>query len=134
VLKATPVQKPRPQPDHDHAPTGVEGVDQPAHPCPCCGSPMVIIEMFEAGSTPRKRPTACHDHGLHRYVMMMTATISHVTADRLCRWLMAGSDAARPNHLLGRGKRLAAPCTNANFMPLWAGNGSVLIAAAFPVP
>jgi hypothetical protein len=52
------VQKPRPQPDQDQAPAGAEAVDEPVHPCPCCGSPMVIIEMFEAGSTPRNRPTA----------------------------------------------------------------------------
>jgi hypothetical protein len=34
--------------------------DKPAmlcHPCPCCGGPMIIIETFERGSTPRTRPT-----------------------------------------------------------------------------
>jgi len=34
--------------------------DEPAmlcHPCPCCGGPMIIIETFERGSTPRPRPT-----------------------------------------------------------------------------
>ena len=55
---AMPVQKPRPQPDQDQAPARAEAVDEPVHPCPCCGSPMVIIEMFEAGSTPRNGPTA----------------------------------------------------------------------------
>src|SRR5260370_40605599 len=30
----------------------------PAHPCPCCGSRMVIIETFERGSSPRYRPAA----------------------------------------------------------------------------
>ena len=55
---AMPVQKPRPQPDQDQAPARAEAVDEPVHPCPCCGSPMVIIEMFEAGSTPRNAPTA----------------------------------------------------------------------------
>jgi hypothetical protein len=29
-----------------------------AHPCPCCGGRMIIIETFERGSTPRHRPTA----------------------------------------------------------------------------
>jgi len=29
-----------------------------AHPCPCCGGPMSIIESFGRGSTPRHRPTA----------------------------------------------------------------------------
>ncbi len=55
---ATPVQQPRPPTNQDHAPVGTEAIDKPIHPCPCCGSPMVIIEMFEAGSTPRNRPTA----------------------------------------------------------------------------
>jgi Putative transposase len=31
--------------------------EQPAHPCPCCGARMVIIETFAAGSVPRHRPT-----------------------------------------------------------------------------
>ena len=31
---------------------------KPAHPCPCCGSAMVIIETFEAGRTPRNRPSS----------------------------------------------------------------------------
>jgi hypothetical protein len=30
--------------------------DKPAHPCPCCGAVMLIIETFEAGHTPRHRP------------------------------------------------------------------------------
>jgi hypothetical protein len=29
-----------------------------SHPCPCCGSPMSIIESFGRGSTPRHWPTA----------------------------------------------------------------------------
>jgi hypothetical protein len=28
-----------------------------AHPCPCCGGRMLIIETFERGATPRHRPT-----------------------------------------------------------------------------
>jgi hypothetical protein len=28
-----------------------------AHPCPCCGGRMIIIETFERGSTPRYRPS-----------------------------------------------------------------------------
>jgi len=30
----------------------------PAHPCPCCGGRMVIIETFERGTSPRHRPPA----------------------------------------------------------------------------
>jgi len=29
-----------------------------AHPCPCCGGRMFIIETFEPGYRPRHRPTA----------------------------------------------------------------------------
>jgi hypothetical protein len=29
-----------------------------AHPCPCCGGRMFVIETFEAGCQPRHRPTA----------------------------------------------------------------------------
>jgi predicted Zn-ribbon and HTH transcriptional regulator len=29
-----------------------------AHPCPCCGGRMVIIEIFQRGSSPRTRPAA----------------------------------------------------------------------------
>jgi hypothetical protein len=30
----------------------------PAHPCPCCGGRMVVIETFERGEAPRYRPAA----------------------------------------------------------------------------
>jgi hypothetical protein len=30
----------------------------PKHPCPCCGGPMIIIEIFQRGCSPRYRPTA----------------------------------------------------------------------------
>jgi hypothetical protein len=33
-------------------------VEPIAHPCPCCGAAMHIIETFEAGATPRHRPRA----------------------------------------------------------------------------
>ena len=32
--------------------------DPLAHPCPCCGGRMIIIETFEAGCQPRRQPTA----------------------------------------------------------------------------
>jgi hypothetical protein len=32
-------------------------MEQPTHPCPCCGARMVIIETFAAGCMPRHRPT-----------------------------------------------------------------------------
>jgi hypothetical protein len=41
----------------DQPPTGTDTTDKPVHPCPRCGARMVIIEMFEAGTTPRHRPS-----------------------------------------------------------------------------
>jgi hypothetical protein len=38
------------------APNSAAATDKPAHPCPCCGGRMSIIETFERGSTPRYRP------------------------------------------------------------------------------
>jgi hypothetical protein len=55
IERATPVQPSRPA-KTDQASASIEATDKPIYPCPCCGSPMVIIEMFEAGSTPRNRP------------------------------------------------------------------------------
>ena len=55
IAVATPVQVLYKQPTSgDEAPAP----DKPEHPCPCCGARMVIIETFEAGSTPRHRPSA----------------------------------------------------------------------------
>ena len=42
-------------------PTPEQAASDPAtpdQPCPCCGSAMRIIEVFEAGELPRHRPTA----------------------------------------------------------------------------
>ena len=50
---AQPLRSAKPDP----APAEAEATDKPIHPCPCCGSAMIIIEMFEAGSTPRNKPT-----------------------------------------------------------------------------
>ena len=50
---AQPLRSAKPDP----APAATEAIEKPIHPCPCCGSAMIIIEMFEAGSTPRNKPT-----------------------------------------------------------------------------
>ena len=42
---AQPLRSAKPDP----APAEAEATDKPIHPCPCCGSAMIIIEMFEAG-------------------------------------------------------------------------------------
>jgi len=36
--------------------TNDDGVQTLSHPCPCCGGPMVVIETFEPGQTPRSHP------------------------------------------------------------------------------
>jgi hypothetical protein len=43
----------------DLAPPAAGGTSDtdPAHSCPLCGGPMVIIETFEASCHPRHRPT-----------------------------------------------------------------------------
>jgi hypothetical protein len=53
---AAPAQQ-LPPTTKDQAPTGTDATDKPVHPCPRCGTRMVIIEMFEAGTTPRHRPS-----------------------------------------------------------------------------
>ena len=56
IAAATPVKsEPKQRPSDDAAATAPE---KPAHPCPCCGASMVIIETFEAGTTPRTKPSA----------------------------------------------------------------------------
>jgi len=56
ISAATPARpEPKQRPSDDAAATAPE---KPAHPCPCCGASMVIIETFEAGCTPRTRPSA----------------------------------------------------------------------------
>ena len=41
----------------DDAPAATATPDEPEHPCPSCGGRMLIIETFDAGSTPRHRPS-----------------------------------------------------------------------------
>ncbi len=53
-----PTPKPAPEPQATDGASATTATEKPAHPCPCCGCRMVIIETFEAGQTPRHRPTA----------------------------------------------------------------------------
>jgi hypothetical protein len=57
IKLATPPQPSRSM-TPDAAPAGDAATDKPIHPCPCCGARMVIIEMFDAGCTPRNKPAA----------------------------------------------------------------------------
>jgi hypothetical protein len=43
--------------DADQHQAGREEPDGTSHPCTCCGGRMITIETFEAGQTPRHRPT-----------------------------------------------------------------------------
>ena len=54
IAAATPVQTAQKQ----QAPDSAAATDRLAHPCPCCGGRMIVIETFERGSTPRYRPAA----------------------------------------------------------------------------
>jgi hypothetical protein len=53
IAAVTPTQTAQKQQAADSA----AATDKPAHPCPCCGGQMVIIETFEAGHMPRHQPT-----------------------------------------------------------------------------
>jgi hypothetical protein len=49
-----------PKPQSESAAAGTADGNEPqtrSHPCPCCGGRMIIIEIFERGSTPRTRPS-----------------------------------------------------------------------------
>jgi hypothetical protein len=48
---------PQPKAETDAAKTDPTTPDALAHPCPCCGGRMIIIETFEAGGTPRHAAT-----------------------------------------------------------------------------
>jgi putative transposase/transposase-like zinc-binding protein len=49
---------PKPQSENAAADADRNEPQTPAHPCPCCGGRMIIIETFERGCSPRSRPTA----------------------------------------------------------------------------
>jgi hypothetical protein len=55
-LIAAAAEPQKSQQDCDPGPAS--SADKPAHPCPCCGARMVIIETFEARCMSRHRPTA----------------------------------------------------------------------------
>ncbi len=42
--------------DADEEQTAQQEPDRSLHSCPCCGGPMIVIEVFEAGATPRHKP------------------------------------------------------------------------------
>ena len=52
IAAATPAKTANKQ----QAPDSATATDKPAHPCPCCGGRMSIIETFKPGSTPQYRP------------------------------------------------------------------------------
>jgi Putative transposase len=59
IAATAPVQQSASKPaDADAPATTVAAPEKSAHPCPCCGAAMVIIETFEAGRTPRHQPRA----------------------------------------------------------------------------
>jgi hypothetical protein len=99
---ARPVHKPQPQTNQDHAPAGTEAIEQPVHPCPCCGSPMVIIETFvraamfvQAGvRNPSQKPTfALVSPGWH--IARRAAKAKRRTTTRLAFCAIASSRAAQ---------------------------------------
>jgi hypothetical protein len=57
LIAAAAPAMPAPKPQESEAAAGSPTADQPDHPCPHCGCRMVIIETFDAGQTPRHRPS-----------------------------------------------------------------------------
>jgi hypothetical protein len=57
LIAAAPQLAPTPQPPDDGITADTTLSPQLDHPCPHCGSRMVIIEMFGEGATPRHRPS-----------------------------------------------------------------------------
>jgi hypothetical protein len=45
------------QPGNADAAEASDGAEPPSHPCPCCGGPMVIVEIFRRGCSPRTPPS-----------------------------------------------------------------------------
>jgi hypothetical protein len=59
LIAAAPQIAPSPQPPHDDGTCeGTMPSQELDHPCPHCGSRMVIIETFQAARGPRHRPSA----------------------------------------------------------------------------
>jgi hypothetical protein len=63
LIAAAEPLNPSPQPPQEATLEDAACADTPApdaldHPCPCCGGRMLIIEVFDAGRTPRNRPTS----------------------------------------------------------------------------
>jgi hypothetical protein len=57
LIAAAPQLGPTPQSPDDGTTADTTPSPQLDHPCPHCGSRMVIIEMFGEGATPRHRPS-----------------------------------------------------------------------------
>ena len=49
---------PKPQSENAAADADSNEPQTPAHPCPCCGGRMIVIEIFERGCSPRTRPAS----------------------------------------------------------------------------
>src|SRR5262245_9043217 len=60
------------------------------------------------------------DRHQNRHVMMPVAPISLVTADQLCRWLMPGDEATRPERPSPDLLEPRLPATIAATTPIWA--------------
>jgi hypothetical protein len=58
LIAAAPRVGPTPRVPHDATSSDTTLSQQLDHPCPHCGSRMLIIETFEAGRSPRNRPSA----------------------------------------------------------------------------
>ena len=82
-----------PQQQDEEQDTGANPGEPPmlAHPCPCCGGPMIIIETFERGARPRAPPPR------RRTGNLMMVRSQNPNAARPCRRFSTGHGAVLPN-------------------------------------
>jgi hypothetical protein len=83
----------------DDSCTEADDPKPPAHPCPCCGGRMIVIETFQRGASPRtRRNFHCGDQD--RHIMTSANSRRHSSALLLLRQLLTGNDQARPRAVL----------------------------------
>jgi Putative transposase len=61
-----------------------------AHPCPCCGSRMIIIETFAPGCQPHHRPIGDNPRHQNRRLMITAIRLRRCRADLLSLWSSTG--------------------------------------------
>ena len=80
-----------------------------AHPCPCCGGRMVIIETFQRGASPRYPSRSIHRRDQDRHIMIKIAARQNRKAALLLRRFSTGNDRTRPHAVLDTHRVVRSP-------------------------